>query len=264
MADDGICFLVPTEVEAKTLLRRITYQKLPSRYELTMWQVKLGKRKDLLVVSGIGKVNAAFAIGAICSMNHIRLVIHFGICGAYPSSNLHPGDVILVTRSIFADEGVLYENQKIADYQDIGIPVLRCSGGEKIYESIRPDHFTLSAAKKIVPEGQYGNFTLKHGTICSVSMTSGSENVAKMRFDMYGAIAEDMETSAVLLGAAKALIPAVAVRGVSNYAGDRNKSEWKTDLALQNATSIVVRLVEHVDDLVPLGQTRQHRRTIQQ
>ena len=56
-------------------------------------------------------------------------------------------------------------------------------------------------------------------------MTTTDATAARLR-QRYDADLESMEGFAVLRAAADAGIPAVEVRGISNYVGDRARSEW--------------------------------------
>ena len=55
------------------------------------------------------------------------------------------------------------------------------------------------------------------------------------------AVAEDMEGFAVAAACFMNNVPWVIVRGISNHAGDRSKSNWQTDGALQNMAKHVGR-----------------------
>lgn len=57
------------------------------------------------------------------------------------------------------------------------------------------------------------------------------------------AVAEDMEGYGVALACSLAGVPLTVVRGISNVAGDRDKSRWKIDHALDAAAGLASRLI---------------------
>ena len=71
------------------------------------------------------------------------------------------------------------------------------------------------------------------GEILSVTAASASAGEAARRRDQHpAALVEDMETFAVALAARFIGAPLTVVRGVSNVAGDRDKSRWRVPDAM--------------------------------
>jgi futalosine hydrolase len=56
-------------------------------------------------------------------------------------------------------------------------------------------------------------------------------------------VAEDMESFSVALACLACKVPLTIVRGISNQAGDRNKSRWVVAPALKAAADLAVRHV---------------------
>lgn len=73
------------------------------------------------------------------------------------------------------------------------------------------------------------------GSICSVAAGSEhAEQAAGVRSRHPNASLEDMETWAVALACRDAGVPLTVLRSVSNHAGDRDRANWRVNLALQN------------------------------
>ena len=81
-------------------------------------------------------------------------------------------------------------------------------------------------------------------SVCAAS-ASPAEVTVKKRL-CPDAIAEDMEGFAVAAACIMNNVPWVIVRGISNLAGDRVKSNWQTDDALQKAAEHVSRILAEV------------------
>ncbi|MEM1227919.1 MAG: futalosine hydrolase [Planctomycetota bacterium] len=80
-------------------------------------------------------------------------------------------------------------------------------------------------------------------TLISVASASTDAAMAERRFIRHshanhGMIAEDMEGYAVAMACDQAGVPLTIVRGISNQAGDRDRSNWQIDSALQAAAEM--------------------------
>lgn len=89
-------------------------------------------------------------------------------------------------------------------------------------------------------------FGLK-GELLSVCAASSSPSEAAIKkASNPAAIAEDMEGFAVAAACVLHSVPWVIVRGISNWAGDRDKDNWQTDRALQKTAEHVDRILADV------------------
>lgn len=222
-------------------------------------------RSILAATTGIGKSNAAFTVGVL-TKNRIKplLIVNIGIAGAYDSNPITPGDVVIVTKCIMGDEGVWEGYDRFLSYEAIGIPPLRsimdtpygCISLEdsptlkQILGALPPGRYVPRELlpEKIINHGGKGltkSFNLWYGSTSSVGLASGSPHIASIRSKIYGAWIEEMESSAVLLGALRAGIPAIVIRGISNRAGDRNRSGWEIERAIYNVCAVTIRILQN-------------------
>jgi len=85
------------------------------------------------------------------------------------------------------------------------------------------------------------------GELLSVCAASSSPSEAAIKkASNPAAIAEDMEGFAVAAACVLHSVPWVIVRGISNWAGDRDKDNWQTDRALQKTAEHVDRILADV------------------
>ncbi|MEZ6059819.1 MAG: futalosine hydrolase [Planctomycetaceae bacterium] len=75
-------------------------------------------------------------------------------------------------------------------------------------------------------------------TACAAS--ANAEDLRRRREKFPRAAAEDMEGFGVAVACRMAEIPLQIIRGISNQAGDRDKTHWKTNAALQSAATVVI------------------------
>lgn len=171
-----------------------------------------------LVLSGVGKANAAGATAAALARGGYGAVINLGVCGTLPGSPAAIGDVVLATRSVFADEGVESEaGAKWEPMAALGFPTAidgdGVAGDVELVPLLRP----LAAHA---------------GVIATVSTCSGTDARAAAVAQRTGALAEAMEGASVLLAAARLRVPGAELRVVSNTTGERGKQKWELRPAL--------------------------------
>ncbi|MCE5336327.1 MAG: hypothetical protein LLG06_17250 [Desulfobacteraceae bacterium] len=212
--------------------------------------------------TGIGKVNAAAVTSAvICSFNAGE-VWNAGCAGSYGGSGLDVGDVLISTDCVCGDEGVL-DSRAAHPMSTIGIPLLK-KKGFPLFDGFPLEEF-LQRRKiaTLLPEGRYtaagdgsrtlrpclpgadGDecFSLRYGSSLTVGMASGDRQTASARFRTHGALAENMEGSAMAQSCALFNVPFLEIRGVSNIAGERERGLWNIPRAVRNSIRVVYHLL---------------------
>lgn len=185
------------------------------------WEcVEIAPAIDLLHL-GVSKSNAAGALAAaFARMPGITAVINTGIAGSLPDGQefaLHPGDTVVATQCVFADEGIVTP----AGYQSVasmGFPI----------NPTGEDAFSCDARLC----DAFRPYVTAAGGIASVSTCSGTDALSRALAVRTKAIAETMEGAACALVCHRAGIPFVEVRAISNYTGDRAKQAWDIKGAL--------------------------------
>src|SRR4051812_42459625 len=73
--------------------------------------------------TGVGPVNAAFALTRFLMENEVRAVIGCGVGGAYPGADLAPGDVVCAESESYGDLGASSPDGFL-DMRALGFPVI--------------------------------------------------------------------------------------------------------------------------------------------
>ena len=81
-------------------------------------------------------------------------------------------------------------------------------------------------------------------TMLTVAAASGTIAQAQLRRTQAHAHLEDMEGFGVALACHAAQVPCSILRGVSNRAGERDPTMWRTQAALEAARAVAVRWCE--------------------
>jgi futalosine hydrolase len=179
----------------------------------------LGCTRTHVIVSGIGRVNAAAATtAALLEEGPFDGVLSVGIAGALPASMLAPGEVVVATACLYMEEGLLTP-AGFQDMQAMGFPLGDFPGNSVPVEP---------ALTRFVPGPRHD------GPIATVATCSGTDALAAEVERRTGAIAEAMEGAAVAHAARRLGMPAGEIRVISNSTGDRERQRW--DVAKAFAT----------------------------
>ncbi len=197
----------------------------------------VGDQFDVLL-TGVGKANAAGAVSRVFRAERHRIVLNLGVAGSLPweegGSHLPIGSVVLGTESVYADEGAIAP-ARFHDLDDMGFPP-----GPGRGVSVRGDEGLLA---------EFRSTTTVSGPIATVSTCSGTDSAAADIARRTGAIAEAMEGAAIgftlqWIAAAEGapMPPFLEIRVISNATGDRNLQKWDIKSALAGLSTVAAAL----------------------
>lgn len=199
------------------------------------WEtIEAGDRFDV-VLSGVGKANAAGATARALHPERHGGVLSVGVCGALPDANASVLDVILASSSVYADEGLVTAGG-FQDAAHMGFPP-GMDAQDGVHCPASPD---LVAALR-----EAADLT---GAIATVSTCSGTDEAARTVRDRTGAVAEAMEGAAVgfcaqrIAALSGAPILFGEIRVASNRTGERARQGWDLDGALARLSDLCARL----------------------
>lgn len=184
-----------------------------------------------ILVTGVGKANAAAALAHAFDAGRHAGVLSLGIAGALPGSGLDLRCVVAASRSFYADEGVLTPDG-FTDLEAMGFP----PGGDACAGmSVANDPSVADALERGGVPG------LARSPIATVSTCSGTDAHARAVVERTGAVAEAMEGAALafILRRLSPGTPFAEVRVISNTAGDRDAQRWDLAGALGRLREIV-------------------------
>lgn len=262
--------LVSTKKELEPIIRFLNASSVQPFYDQFLWKIEDSRKHIYLAATtGIGKANAAFTAGALTEMSEKpQLIMNIGIAGTYHSPPVVLGDVVIVTECIMGDEGVWEKESEFLSYDAIGISPLGLSD-EALYGRLSlKDSSIFKRLQNILPSGSYSAqhllppdilwnreellascqepFNVWYGSSCSVGMASGSPFVAALRRQIYRALIEEMEVSSIALASFRMGIPFVALRGVSNVTGERERTKWEIQKAIFNASVCTLKILREI------------------
>ncbi len=233
--------------EGNLLLSDLRVAQTFSCGDLEILRGTIAGKELLIVFSGLGKINAAAAAAAILTRFPVSRLWMMGSAGAYSRSELRLNDVVLASEEILGDEGVA----TLTSWQSLDVIGIPLAAGDEapIFNRVPVDQVELERARLLLNDWQaISSAPQVHvGPFVTVSAVSGSLARARLLGDRFGALCENMEGAAVAQVCFRYRVPFLEVRGLSNWAGDRNKKRWHLAKAVDNCQRALLYLLEAWD-----------------
>ena len=202
--------------------------------EAVTWEC--GNSCFLLLVTGIGPVNAALNLGNLLGGSaRIKGVVNVGISGSFDLELYPLGTPVLVNEEIWPEFGL--KSREGIDPMSLGMP-LGTMGEEKVWDRIGFDSQqnvkTLLGANLDLPSAK---------SLTVAGVTGTREEASKLR-RKYNAQLENMEGFALAWACSNAELPFVEIRTVSNLVGSREKHCWDMKRGLQELVKVCRSLLD--------------------
>ncbi|MCD5411821.1 futalosine hydrolase [Thermodesulfovibrionales bacterium] len=219
----SIGVIASTEIEVDLIIEQSAEKKKFLIQKKTFYAGILQSVPVIICICGVGKVNASHGTTLLLEKFAPAIVNIIGIAGAYPSSGLKIGDVVIADREIYGDEGLMLKNGlRIMNeiYKDSNDPELRFSSE---FQMTIPNSLMniISDPQSLISAPE---FSVSRGSFVTVSACTGTLATGKEMEKRFGAICENMEGAAVAHICNLSEIPAIEMRGISNIIEDRTAS----------------------------------------
>ncbi|MBS1530475.1 MAG: futalosine hydrolase [Bacteroidetes bacterium] len=175
------------------------------------------------LITGVGMVATAFALGKHLATNQYDLLINLGIAGSF-DRGIALGEVVEIIEDRFSELG--------AEDDEAFLPIEQLGFGE----SILTPTFSL-------PDS-YG---IKKVSAVTVNTVHGNEvNIQKLTSRMSPQL-ESMEGAAFFYACKQAGVAGIQIRAVSNYVERRNRDAWQIGRAIKNLNTFAADLFTRKD-----------------
>ncbi len=205
---------------------------------VTLLSGSIGRKKVILVITGIGKVNASHGATILTGEYRPSCVINFGIGGCYPASGLSIGDVAVASKEFYADEGVIM-GDRFFSMEEAGMAILQI-GRKRYYNEFHPGAALMRIFRKKVAGMPINT---GYGIFLTVSSVSGTIRRSEYLERSFGGVCENMEGAAVFHVAHMYKTACFEVRGISNIAGIRDKRKWNFRKAAENCQAVLLEFI---------------------
>ncbi len=182
--------------------------------------------KAEVLITGVGMVATAFALGRHLASNQYDLVVNLGIAGSF-DKNIPLGSVLEITKDTFAELGAENDNEFL--------PIGQLGFGEDTYYPFCPlgELLGFSAISKV-----------NQATAITVNTVHGNEGTIEKVMKRLNPQLESMEGAAFFYACREMNVPCLQIRAVSNYVEKRNRENWNIGLAIKNLNTFAAEFLK--------------------
>lgn len=190
---------------------------------------KQGELQIQLLVTGVGQMLTAFALGSLLSTQSFDLLLNAGVAGAFDRS-LKLGTVVNVVSEQFGDLGAEDRDGSFIDIHELGL----IEGNVPPFEN----------GILLNPTVMQFDF-LTNVKALTINKVHGSDKSVTAIQKQYPDVQiESMEGAAFFYAALMADVPFLQIRAISNYVEARNREAWELGLAIEALNKVLKEMVE--------------------
>ena len=208
----GIIGAMDLEVDA--LKEKLTHVTVTQHASMSFYEGKLAGTDVVIVRCGIGKVNAALCVQALCDLFHITHVINTGVAGSL-NAKLDIGDILVSADAIHHDMDVT-----IFGYAPGQVP-----GTEHREFKADPElaRLALQLCREVNPD-----IRAMEGRVVSGDQFISSAQVKQRLISEFAGDCAEMEGASIAHGAKCNNIPFVIIRAISDKADGSAEMDYPT------------------------------------
>lgn len=198
-------------IEVESLKESIQGLKSSVHAGMTFYEGKLEGLDVVVVVCGVGKVNAALCVQILCDCYGVTHIVNTGVAGSL-CAKLDIGDFVVSKDAMYHDFNCSPLNYKPG--QIPGIPVLTFPADETLV------NFAYTAAQNVHRDH------VQIGRVASGDQFVCKKNQKQKIIDITGALCTEMEGTAIAQAAWRNEIPFVIIRAISDKADDSAQMDY--------------------------------------
>jgi len=180
-----------------------------------------------VLITGIGMMRTAYALGKVLNVSKPDLCINAGIAGAFPGK-FEIGNVVHVVKESIPELGAIDSNGKHLTLSEMGLKE-DISSTEGFVNS-------EAGAFDFLPRANGITVNTVHGDVKGITQIQKN----------YDPDIESMESAAFFYCCIKESVPFIAIRAVSNIVEPRDRSKWDIPLAIKNLNGQLMELIDYL------------------
>lgn len=228
-----IGIILAMEEELQELLPYLKEKQEIKIFDLAFYEGLISNQECILVLSGIGKVNAARACQILIDNMNVDYVINIGVAAGI-NKNLNIGDIVIGTKLVQHD----------FDITSFGHPKGYITGVGKFIETDKYlfDLFKISCTDDLA---------IKEGIIASGDIFCTDPLMTNKIKEKFDALCVEMEGASIAQVCFLSGIPFIVIRSISDIPNNNNQIDFEEFLkeASQKVAKVLVRTVAKINDL---------------
>lgn len=202
-------------VEVETLKSRMENVTVTERAGMVFYEGALEKQPVVVVVCGIGKVNAALCVQIMCDCFQVTHIVNTGVAGSL-CAELDIGDFVISRDAMYHDFDCHVLNPQYVVGQIPGFPVRAFTADEQLVK------IAFAAAQNVYPDHS------RIGTVASGDQFVCDKDVKQRIIQNTGALCTEMEGAAIAHASWRNGVPFVVIRAISDKADDSAQMDYPT------------------------------------
>ncbi|WP_374948906.1 futalosine hydrolase [Mucilaginibacter sp.] len=215
-----ILFVAATEFEVESLVES---KKLKVKSKKLGFDSSSLTTPHSLLITGVGMVATAYALGRELAKNQYDLAVNLGIAGTF-DRNIALGDLVEITEDTIVELG--------AEDDETFLSISQMGFGKESFAAT----YSLT--------GLTATANIKPATAITVNTVHGNEASIQKVQQRLNVQIESMEGAAFFYACNEAGVPCMQIRAVSNYIEKRNREAWQIGFAIKNLNKFAVEIVE--------------------
>lgn len=227
----GIIGAMTVEVETlKAAMEKVT---VSHRGGMEFYEGLLCDLPVVVVVCGVGKVNAALCVQVLCDCYGVTHIVNTGVAGSLCVS-LDIGDLVVSRDAIYHDFDCHVLNDAYVVGQVPGLPVRSFPAEEMLIT------YAVQAAEAVNP----GH--VRVGTVASGDQFVCNQGIKEDIVKNTGALCTEMEGAAIAHAAWRNNVPYVVIRAISDKADDSAEMEFPVfeAIAARHCAAVTTKMAE--------------------
>ncbi|MBD3748002.1 MAG: futalosine hydrolase [Sphingobacteriales bacterium] len=212
----------------KILLCAATYQEIEPfikhhtfNFNTDEW-IKIDSNEVKILITGVGMVATAYALGVALTKENFDLAINAGVAGSF------------------------YKNIKIGQLVEIREDILAELGAEDDEEFISLVEMNLGEVAFFATKNTSITDELRKVTGITVNMVHGNRESIENIQERLNPTVESMEGAAFFYACEEAQVPSIQIRGISNYVEKRNRENWNIPLAVKTLNDWLIANIKKI------------------
>lgn len=205
------------QVEVEALKGKMTDLSVTEKAGMTFYQGLLEQLPTVVVVCGVGKVNAALCVQLLCDCFSVTHIVNTGVAGSL-DAELDIGDFVISRDAIYHD----------FDCTCLNYPIGQVPGMDTwafVADPMLIDH-AYNAAQQVCADH------VRIGRVASGDQFVSDKAVKQRIIENTGAICTEMEGAAIAHASWRNGVPFVIIRAISDKADDSAEMDYPTFEAL--------------------------------
>lgn len=226
LANTDICIMTIAVVAATEL------ELKPIKELISNSSPELKNKTVSFFCTGIGLMETTYNLTGIVYKQKPEIIVQTGIAGSFIDTLLL-GDVVVIENEYYGDMGVV-ENNIFSDVFDM-----------KLIDANKHPFENKALNNPWLHKLKLTDYPKENGVSVN-NISTDKQQILQLR-QKYNCAIENMEGAALHYVCLQTKTPFIQLRAVSNYVGERDKSKWDIQLALNNLANTTAKLIKALD-----------------